>query len=584
MSKKWLNVAAAALLTVGSLTGLAACGSGGSSDGGTNDSKKVDKSETLTIDVFDGLANYMGIQKGWFAKIVKDKFNIEMNIIAPNVAGNGDALYQTRTAAGDLGDLIIADNGQQYNELVKGGLLYDASDLYKNMPNMKNFDEAVQHVNANEEGIYGFPTSVSNLKPTDASEGLDLNYGAYLRWDLYGQAGYPEIKTLEDLLPVLKTMQEAQPQTESGKKVYSFSLFGDWDGNMMGAGKQLAALYGYDELGFVLAKADGSNYQGILDDDSEYMRAIKLYFDANQMGLVDPESTTQNYDTLFSKFQDGQVLFSWWPWLGQAAYNNTENVDKGVGFMLAPIQDQKIFSYGAEVYGGKQFIGIGSKAKDPERIAELIDWLYSPEGALANTSQTQGSAGIQGLTWDVNADGLPELTDFGKKALIDGDAEVPAEYGGGSYKDGVSALNVNTILGIDIDPNTGYPYNYTLWETFQKENTNALKEDWSKHMDGAETTVDYLEQKDQMIVAPGASYVAPEDSSEISTLRNQVKSTVVEYSWKMVFSKDEAEFNKLKKELQDTAKGLGYDDVLKVDMQNAKDQNSQREKVVAEFK
>ncbi|KAF1290780.1 ABC transporter substrate-binding protein [Candidatus Enterococcus leclercqii] len=584
MSKKWMTIAAAALLTLGSLTGLAACGSGGDSSSSTKDSKKTDKSETLTIDVYDGLANYMGIQKGWFAKVIKDKFNIEMNIIAPNVAGNGDALYQTRTAAGDLGDLIIADNGQQYNELVKGGLLYDASDLYKNMSNMKNFDDAVQHVNEDEEGIYGFPTSVSNLKPTDASEGLDLNYGAYVRWDLYGQAGYPEIKTLEDLLPALKAMQDLQPQTESGKKVYSFSLFGDWDGNMMGAGKQLAALYGYDELGFVLAKADGSDYQGILDDDSEYMRAIKFYFDANQMGLVDPESTTQNYDTLFSKFQDGQVLFSWWPWLGQAAYNNTENVDKGVGFMLAPIQDQKIFSYGAEVYGGKQFIGIGSKAKDPERIAELIDWLYSPEGALANTSQTQGSAGIKGLTWDVNADGLPELNDFGKKALIDGDAEVPKEYGGGSYKDGVSALNVNTILGIDIDPETGYPYNYTLWETYQKENTNTLKEDWSKHMDGAETSVDYLEKNDQMIVAPGASYVAPEDSSEISTLRNQVKSTVVEYSWKMVFAKDEAEFNKLKKELQDTAKGLGYDDVLTVDMQNVKDQNSQREKVVAEFK
>ncbi|HIX69728.1 MAG TPA: ABC transporter substrate-binding protein [Candidatus Enterococcus stercoravium] len=585
MSKKWMKMAAVTLLTTSALTGLTACGSSGDSDGGKKDSDgTVDKSETLTIDVYDGLANYMGMQKGWFAKIVKDKFNIEMNIIAPNVAGNGDALYQTRTAAGDLGDLIIADNGQQYNELVKGGLLYDASDLYKDMEHMNKFDEAVQHTNKDQEGIYGFPTMVSSLKPTDVSEGLDLNYGAYIRWDLYGQANYPEIKTLEDMLPVLKTMQEAEPETESGKKVYGFSLFGDWDGNMMGAGKQLAALYGYDELGFVLAKADGSDYQGILDDDSEYMRAMKLYFDANQMGLVDPESTTQNYDTLFSKFQDGQVLFSWWPWLGQTAYNNTENVNNGKGFMLAPIQDQKIFSYGANVYGGTQFIGIGSKAEQPERIAELIDWLYSPEGALANTSDTQGSAGIEGLTWEMNDDGLPELTDFGKKALIDGEADMPEEYGGGTYKDGVSTLNISTILAIDNNPDNGFPYNYTLWETFQKDNTNALKEDWAKHMDNADTTVEYLEKADQITVAPGASYVAPEDSSEIATLRNQVKSTVVEYSWKMVFAKDEAEFNSLKKELQDTAKGLGYEDVLKVDMDNAKDQNSQREAVVAEFK
>jgi len=45
------------------------------------------------------------------------------------------------------------------------------------------------------------------------------------------------------------------------------------------------------------------------------------------------------------------VLFSWWPWLGQAAFNTTTNLTEGKGFMLAPIQDQKIFSYGAEVYG-----------------------------------------------------------------------------------------------------------------------------------------------------------------------------------------------------------------------------------------
>ena len=32
-------------------------------------------------------------------RIVKDKFNMELNIIAPNVAGGGDTLFQTRSAA-----------------------------------------------------------------------------------------------------------------------------------------------------------------------------------------------------------------------------------------------------------------------------------------------------------------------------------------------------------------------------------------------------------------------------------------------------------------------------------------------------
>lgn len=42
----------------------------------------------MTVEVFDSLASSQGLQKsGWFAKIVKDKFNIKLNIIAPNVSG-----------------------------------------------------------------------------------------------------------------------------------------------------------------------------------------------------------------------------------------------------------------------------------------------------------------------------------------------------------------------------------------------------------------------------------------------------------------------------------------------------------------
>lgn len=578
--KKMSKYLTTGLLGVTLLGALSACGGSSDAKDAASSDGKYDK--TITIDVYDGLANYMGVQEGWFAKIVKDKFNMELNVIAPNVAGNGDTLYQTRTAAGDLGDLIIVDNGQQYNELVEAGLLADASDYYKDMKNVSRFDAAVQNLNKDADGIYGFPTSVSTLKSTDPSEGLDPTFGAYLRWDLYGEQGYPDVKTLEDLLPVIQKMQEDHPTTDSGKKVYGFSLFGDWDGNMMNAGKQLVTYYGYDELGFALAKADGSDYQSILDSNSEYIRALKFYYQANQMGLIDPESTTQNYDTLFAKFQDGQVLFSWWPWLGQAAFNTTTNLDAGKGFMMVPIQDQTVFSYGAEVYGGKQFIGIGSNAEDPERIAAFIDWLYSSEGVLANSSQTSGSSGPEGLTWEMK-DGEPVLTDFGKKALLDGNGDVPEEYGGGTYKDGVSALNVNTVLPIDTNPDTGFPYAYTMWDSYQKEMTDPVKEDWSKNMDNAQSTIEYLESHDQLAVAPGASYVAPEDSSEISTLRNQAKSTIVEYSWKMVFAKDEAEFNSLLKEMQKTADGLGYQTVLEFDMANAKDQNAKREQVAKEF-
>ncbi|MFD6143001.1 ABC transporter substrate-binding protein, partial [Promicromonospora sp. NPDC060271] len=188
------------------------------------------KAEPLTIDVFSATANYQGIQGGWFGKLVKDKFNMELNILAPNVAGGGDTLYNTRVAGGELGDLVIVGKGQQLDELTEGGLIIDASPYYDSMTNVGRYDPAVQKLNEGKDGVYGFPAEVSSLDPTQPADPIDPASGAYLRWDYYAEAGYPEVGTLEDLLPVLKEMQDAHPKADNGKPTYALSLFKDWDG------------------------------------------------------------------------------------------------------------------------------------------------------------------------------------------------------------------------------------------------------------------------------------------------------------------------------------------------------------------
>ena len=52
----------------------------------------VSHDEELTLEVYDVAANYQGLQSGWYGKILKDKFNIVLNIIAPQVSGDGEAL------------------------------------------------------------------------------------------------------------------------------------------------------------------------------------------------------------------------------------------------------------------------------------------------------------------------------------------------------------------------------------------------------------------------------------------------------------------------------------------------------------
>ncbi len=596
MTKKLVSLVLSVVLVTSLLSG---CGSNATKDSlasnsGESDSALTDSNATgaakypkfITYDVFDSLANYQGIMTGWYAKIVKEKFNMELNIIAPNVAGGGDTLFQTRSAAGELGDLIIIGaEGGRMQDTVTAGLLYDVSKLFSERKNVMKYKAAIDSLNSMVEGdaIYGIPSSVSEQPATNPSEGLDLTFGPYVRWDAYKAIGYPQIKTLEDFIPVFKDMQKAVPKSKTGKKTYAISLFKDWDGNMMCMAKQPTCFYGYDEVGFVLAKADGSDYQSIIDPNSMYNRVLKFYFDANQAGLMDPESTTQNYDTMYTKYQDGQILYSPWPWLGQSAFNTPENKAAGIGFMVAPIDDMKVFSYGCMPVGNKTFIGIGSKAEEPERLADFIDWLYSPDGVLISAAQTSNASGPEGLTWKME-NGKPVLTDFGKKAFYEGgDTPVPEEWGGGSWKDGVSALNFPTVLPSDINPNTNFPYNYTLWDSVLEANKTPLDIDWQSKM-GAKTTLEYLQNKNQVLVAPGCSFIAPAEDSQITALRGQCKAIIVEYSWKMVFAANEAEFQKLQKEMQETVMGLGYDKVLEVDMKNAKDQNTAREAAVAASK
>ncbi len=597
MKRKMGKRVAAALLSAAMLmTTLAGCGSTGGSTAAGSDSTQAGESaenskyaETLTIDVFDSQANFQGMQSGWFAKIVKDKFNMELNIIAPNVAGGGDTLYQTRSANGNLGDLIITNlDKSRLKDLVTAGLVLDMTPYIDSCESLKKYETAIADASAlaEQDGIWAVPSEISNQPATEPCEAMEPTNAPSLRWDVYGQVGYPKMSTLEDMLDVLEAMQQNAGTSDTGKNVYAFSLFKDWDGDCMQNAGAICALYGYEPMGFVMSKVDGSEAQSIIDNDGVYVRALRFLYEANQRGLVDPESTTQNFDTLQTKYKEGGVLYSLWPWLGAGQYNTSENTAEGKGFASAIIDDMKCLSYGSMPLG-KMEVGmmVGSQAKDPQRLVDFIDWLYSPEGIEAACPQTGGGCGPEGLTWEMK-DGEPVLTEFGVKAFVDIDADlqVPEEWGGGSWKDGVSALNVKTVGVVDCDETTGMCYNYQRWADYQQRVATKLQEDWSAQNDGALSAIEYMKAHDELLVLPGTNYATPEYSTDISTIKEQCKQVIVAQSWKMVFAADDDEFEQLLTEMQDLVNGLGYDQVLTVDLQNASDKAAAIKEVIATAK
>lgn len=66
--------------------------------------------------------------------------------------------------------------------------------------------------------------------------------------------------------------------------------------------------------------------------------------------------------------------------------------------------------------------------------------------------------------------------------------------------------------GKDIVKNCGEAYDWTLWDSTIENTTSPLEEDWRAHM-GANTTMEYVQNNNILMVAPGSDYTTPEEES-----------------------------------------------------------------------
>lgn len=531
--------------------------------------------ELYQIDMFNSYANYMGVQGGWYGKILKDKFNIELNIIAPNVAGTGDALYQTRTAAGNLGDIIVQPKARMV-DCQKAGLLLDISSYLENSPSLQKLQTAIDNCQEliGGDGIYAIPGRVSTSDATEpAGRGVNPEAAVFLRWDWYYEAGAPEIKNMEHLLEVLKGICDAHPTNENGDKVYAFSLFKDWDGGSVRTARELMYLYGYGPAqDFYWMNYDGSDVVNLADDGGLYYQMLQLYNKAYNMGILDPDSSTQNWDMCSSKFNDGRILLSWWPFLGSNIHNSFD-VAASKPYGMVPIADSVINNPGYNPYGmeGSAF-AVGANTKYPQRIMEFLDWYASDEGALITISQ------VEGVTYEMK-DGKPVLTEFGLNATVN-NYEAPAEMGGGLWTEGSCQISYPLVNRDDVNALIGEPTNCNLWTSTIEANSNIYNDKWEE-IYSTNSPLDYLKTHSMIEVAPGTDYSAPSEPSDITTMRAQVHELFAAASWKMIYAEDNAEFEAIWTEMKAQLPDFGFDEVMAYDMEIVKNMIAARAKVLS---
>ena len=518
----------------------------------------VSHDEELTLEVYDVAANYQGLQSGWYGKILKDKFNIVLNIIAPQVSGDGEALYQTRTASGNLGDIILLDNADML-ECVDVGLVADMSADIQSYPNLMRYWEQIEKFNkgiGDGAGIWAIPTEMNTNGPT-AYMAETVSSMPRIPWDFYTELGKPELNTLDDLIQVLADMQAAHPTNEAGDKAYGMTLWKDWDSTSIENVNQLTKWYGQEVNGSVLIGSDHS-ITPLTDKNGAYYKMLHFFFDANQKGIVDPDSATQDWTSANDKMKQKRTYLVWNNWM-LGFTNSPEIGEKGANYMGMPIADMTVFQTSDYYYGSGRVFGIGSQVDDEKkaRIMEFFDWLASPEGC------TIQHAGDEGIIYTVNDDGTYTLTEDGYNRFTT-EIMIPEELGGGNWTDGNNQVNQWIVQSYDTNPVNGESYVPDLWASYLEKNNTKTNKEW-KEMYGAENEVEYLQDKGMMSPVPQINISLAIDTTDIGLIRSQCKTIVCDASWKAIFAADEAAFDAIWDDMCAQLEGFGWNDLVAFD-------------------
>ena len=515
--------------------------------------------ELLTIDIYDDAANYNGIQSGWFAKIVKDKFNLELNIIASQVVGN--TIYATRAEEGNLGDIIIVDKAK-FPEIVEAGLARDISDKIVNCENIMKFKTQIDVYNkglTGEEGkYYGIPTEMTDTSPSTLTD--DVIYSSpMLRWDLYNQIGAPKLENLDDLLAALQKIHEIHPENEQGEPAYPFSLWPDWDGNdnMVGPANvvQLTTWYGEKLKGSAMLKPDNT-FSKLYERENAYYKITKFLNKANQLGLVDPDSGTQNWDTACAKMSSGRVDVMWYSWQ-VGFWNSVDRLNAGTAFRFIPVNDMKFYADADRYYGSDRMFGIGAgvEGEKYDRIMAFLDWYASPEGVTFQHN------GIEGLNYTVENGKFKPYKD---NALMD-NLPVPDEFGGGGYSDGNNAINQWIVSSICVNPITGERFAQKYWQSYKDMTMTQMKKEWAE-MFGAEDDVAWMKANGKLLASPSVDFAPAADNNDIAALRADVNKCLCEYTWNLIMTcATDEEFEAMWDEMITQLDGFGYQELFDYD-------------------
>ncbi|QJD86273.1 extracellular solute-binding protein [Cohnella herbarum] len=515
---------------------------------------------TLKISAFVSKAEPNGVGQNPVAKYIEEKLGITMNMTS---VGGGDDWPQKLNAliaSNDLPDIfLVTDPVKQIPQMIKAKQIVELGPLLeKNGKNIlshnlgKAMVELQTKYSPSGDKLYSIGMNMGTW-----DTGTAPIAGHFIRWDLYKKLGYPKLENYDtDLLNVLKQMQEAEPTTKDGKKVYAL---GGWFADAQG--------WGDWGITYPLSFSEGQSYvtldktvvadietntvnpnNALTDKNSIFWRAIKFYNKANQMGILDPESFSQKSDGYVAKMNTGRYLYESEGWYVDGINNFFEKEGTPEKGMVAlPALGTDKYTLINMLPAGERTYVISSKCKDPERALELLDFLSSYEASRIVWN------GLEGTNWNME-DGKPVPTDDFLNQ--DGnDFEFMKKTGALIYQHFVGFASGT------IDPATDTPVN--LFANSEKAIAKKLKpvhQDMLEHY-GAKSLFD-LYTSNMKAYKSNALFSLGELPDDLKTYETNLQAYTFKQQFPLILAKDDAEFNKMQDEFIAGLKEFKVDEIF----------------------
>lgn len=565
-SKRIVAVMMAAVLAFGLTACTDSSSAGGTgSEGGTQASAEKGTAgaesgeiEEVTIDIFMDSAgeNPMtaGIQEDPVAQYIKEKTGVTLNVVLFS-----NEKQQAMAASGDLYD--VNRMGLQYiTPLIQAGAVQSLDDYLQYAPGMaEGFPEMVNYsrgyLSNGENKMYAICARGKNQPSPLATS----RYGNFIRWEWYKEAGSPEINSIDDFLNLLKTIQDNHPQTESGKKTYGISRFNDWGLNHTLSDPVIwkyCAQYGLNDLSsFSIPDLE---YIDLYNENHMYWVTADMYFKANQMGILDPETYTQKNEDYSQKINEGQVFYSSMEWdfdAGNAELNKNGGTDKFVDVPWADIPEFPAWISRASEFGmaARTFV-VSSKCDETKMkaIMRLFDFVFSEDGARSIMN------GPKGITWDYDENGVAVFTEDCKQKMKE-NPDYLLEQGANRYL-GLVGQDYDALAVSDA--NKGNYIDLRLNNEYIKENMTAADKDYCDFY-GVEVPLETgTKRENQSTIHEGYINLMPaENPTDIQRSVTKISDYLQQAVPAMVLSETREEYDQKFAEIQTELKNMGYDEV-----------------------